>query len=161
LGRVRRHSTCGGGMTGEEVVTLTWNSCEAFGKCGKFAGAATVEIIKKALANEALPASVRDVFIQGLPVEWDLVVPRPSAQPSLNGLLYEPGDVACALESNCRDCMEKRTRRGSPTTLRGRKPSVFPAPMYTRGAKELPCTKPPRRISTFQSARSHGTPPML
>jgi hypothetical protein len=85
-------------MTGEEVVTLAWSACEAFGKCGKFAGAATVEIVKKVLADEGLPASVRDVFIQGLPVEWDLVVPRPSAQPSLNGLLYKPADVACALE---------------------------------------------------------------
>jgi hypothetical protein len=85
-------------MTGEEVVALAWSACEAFGKCGKFAGAATVEIVKKALADEALPASVRDLFIHGLPVEWDLVVPRSLAQPSLNGLLYEPADVACALE---------------------------------------------------------------
>ena len=67
------------GKTLEEIsACVTRYSCEAFGKCGKFAGAATVEIIKKALADEALPASVRDVFIQGLPVEWDLVVPRPS-----------------------------------------------------------------------------------
>lgn len=85
-------------MTGEEIVTLAGDACDAFGKCGKFAGAATVEIVKQALADEELPTSVRDVFIQGLPVEWDLVVPRPSAQPSLNGLLYEPVNVACALE---------------------------------------------------------------
>ena len=85
-------------MTGEEVVKQAWDACEAFGKCGKFAGAATVEIVKRALADEGLPASARDVFIQGLPVEWDLVVPRPFARPSLNGLIYEPGHVACALE---------------------------------------------------------------
>ncbi len=77
---------------------MAWAQCEAFGKCGKFAGAATVEIVKGALAEEALLASVRDVFIRGLPIEWDLVIPRPLAQPSLNGLLYEPVDVACALE---------------------------------------------------------------
>jgi hypothetical protein len=58
-------------MTGEEVVTQAWDACDAFGKCGKFAGAATVEVVKQALADEGLPTSVRDVFIKGLPVEWD------------------------------------------------------------------------------------------
>jgi hypothetical protein len=85
-------------MTGEEIVTKAWEECDAFGKCGKFAGAATVEILKQALADEGLPTSVRDVFIRGLPVEWDIVVPLPLAEPSLNGLIYEPGHVACALE---------------------------------------------------------------
>ena len=74
-------------MTGEELVNLAWDACEAFGKRGKFAGAATVEIVKQALADEELPTSVRDVFVKGLPVEWDLVVPRPLAQPLLNGLI--------------------------------------------------------------------------
>jgi hypothetical protein len=73
-------------MTGEEIVMQAWSASEAFGKCGKFAGAATVEIVKQALADEGLPTSVRDVFIKGLPVEWDLVVPRPLAEPSLNGI---------------------------------------------------------------------------
>jgi hypothetical protein len=85
-------------MTGEQVVTRAWDACEAFGKCGKFAGAATVEIVKQALAEEGLPTSVRDVFIKGLPIEWDLIAPLPMAEPSLNGLLYEPAHVSCALE---------------------------------------------------------------
>jgi hypothetical protein len=85
-------------MTGEEIVNLAWDACEAFGKCGKFAGAAAVEIVKQALADEGLLTSARDVFIRGLPVEWDLVVPTPSAKPLLNGLVYEPAHVACALE---------------------------------------------------------------
>jgi|HubBroStandDraft_6_1064221.scaffolds.fasta_scaffold668781_2 hypothetical protein len=67
-------------MTGEEIVTKAWEECDAFGKCGKFAGAATVEILKQALADEGLPTSVRDVFIKGLPVEWDIVVPLPLAE---------------------------------------------------------------------------------
>jgi hypothetical protein len=85
-------------MTGEEVVTQAWDACESFGKCGKFAGAATVEILKQTLADEGIPSSVRDVFIKGLPIEWDLVVPLRLAKPSLNGLIYEPAEVACALE---------------------------------------------------------------
>jgi hypothetical protein len=85
-------------MTGEEVVTQAWDVCESFGKCGKFAGAATVEILKQALADEGVPTSVRDVFIKGLPIEWDLVVPLCLAKPTLNGLIYEPAQVACALE---------------------------------------------------------------
>ena len=54
--------------------------------------------MKQALAQEGLPTSARDVFIRGLPVEWDLMVPRPLAEPFLNGLIYEPAQVACALE---------------------------------------------------------------
>ncbi len=85
-------------MTGEEIVTKAWDACEAFGKCGKFAGAATVEIVREALADEGIATSMRDVFIKGLPVEWDIVIPLPSAKPSLNGLIYEPWHIACALE---------------------------------------------------------------
>jgi hypothetical protein len=85
-------------MTGEEIANRAWDTCEIFGKCNKFAGAATIEIIKEALASEGIPTSVRDVFIKGLAIEWDLVVPRPRAAPTLNGLLYESPDIACALE---------------------------------------------------------------
>ena len=85
-------------MRGEEIVMQARSASERFGTCGKFAGAATVEIVKQILAEEGIPTSVRDVFIQGLPVEIDLVVPRAGAEPLLNGLLYEPTQVACALE---------------------------------------------------------------
>lgn len=85
-------------MTGEEIASKTWGICEGFGKCNKFAGAATTEIMKEALASEGIPTSVRDVFIESLPIEWDIVVPRRGAAPTLNGLLYKCVDVACALE---------------------------------------------------------------
>jgi hypothetical protein len=85
-------------MTGEEIVMKARNECARFGTCGKFAGAATVEIMKQALAEEGIATSVRDVFVQGLPFEVDLVVPRLGADPLLNGLLYQSMQVACALE---------------------------------------------------------------
>ncbi len=85
-------------MTGEEIVEKAWAQCEFFGKCGKFAGAATVEVMKQALKDEGIPTSGRDVFVRGLPMEIDLIVPCPGAAPLLNGLLYEPSQVACALE---------------------------------------------------------------
>jgi hypothetical protein len=85
-------------MTGEEIANKAWDRSEEFGKCNKFAGAVATEILKEALASEGIPTSVRDVFIKGLPIEWDLVVPRAHAAPALNGLLYESSDVVCALE---------------------------------------------------------------
>lgn len=85
-------------MTGVEIANKTWDICEEFGKCNRFAGAATTEVLKEALASEGITTSVRDVFVQGLPIEWDLIVPRPHAVPTLNGLLYKSVDVACALE---------------------------------------------------------------
>ncbi len=85
-------------MNGDYIVKSTREAKAAFGvKCSKFAGAVTVEILKAALANESIPTSPRDVFVRGIPVEIDLVVPRQGAKPAL-GLLYEPGQVAAALE---------------------------------------------------------------
>lgn len=85
-------------MTGKEVVLKAWDVCENFGTCGKFAGAAGVEIVKKALAKEGVRTSVRDVYVSRVPIEWDLIVPRRFARALLNGLVYEPDQVACALE---------------------------------------------------------------
>jgi hypothetical protein len=85
-------------MTGEQIVMEAWSACEDFGKCGKFAGAVTVEIIKNALAAEGIRTSARDVFIKGLPIEIDLIVPRRGAEPSFGGVLYGAPEVAVALE---------------------------------------------------------------
>jgi hypothetical protein len=85
-------------MTGREIVMQARNASEQFGKCGKFGGAATVEIVKGALAEEEIPTSARDVFIKGVAVEIDLIIPRRGVKPSLGGILYEPLQVAVALE---------------------------------------------------------------
>jgi hypothetical protein len=85
-------------MTGQEIVMQARNASEQFGKCGKFCGAATVEIVKRGLAEEGIPTSARDVFIKGVPVEIDLLIPRRGAEPSLGGILYESPQVAVALE---------------------------------------------------------------
>jgi hypothetical protein len=63
-------------MTGEEIVTEIRDATEQFGKCGKFGGAATVEIVKHGLSKEGISTSARDVFIKGVPLEIDLLVPR-------------------------------------------------------------------------------------
>jgi|SRR5271157_66084 len=88
-------------MTGEEIVKQARNASKDFrltsGKSGKFSGAMTVELIKRVLADEGICTSARDVFIQGIPFEIDLIVPHPGEKPTL-GLLYEPQQVAAALE---------------------------------------------------------------
>lgn len=63
----------------------------------KFAGAATVEILREALRAEGIDSSRRDVFIRGIGLEIDLVIPHRAANPML-GLVYEPNEVAAALE---------------------------------------------------------------
>ncbi len=84
-------------MTGEEIVARACEACELLG-CTKFEGHVAVEILKKALADEGIATSARDVFIRGLPIEWDLLVPRDGAAPQFNGLLYEPTEVKFAVE---------------------------------------------------------------
>ncbi len=91
-------------MTGEEIVMQARNASRSFDEsfkdekvCKKFSGAVTVELIKRALAEEGIPTSARDVFIKGIPVEIDLVVPFREEEPSFS-ILYEPRQVAVALE---------------------------------------------------------------
>lgn len=57
----------------------------------------TTELIKKVLADEGIRTSPRDVFIRGISLEIDLIVPYRGEEPTL-GLLYEPPQVAAALE---------------------------------------------------------------
>lgn len=66
-------------------------------KCGKYAGALTVELIKRALEERGITVSARDVFIKGIPIEIDLLIPKKDAIPEY-GLLYQPEDVLAAIE---------------------------------------------------------------
>jgi hypothetical protein len=84
-------------MTGLEIVNACIDACE-LADCNKFEGHLAVEILKQAIAGEGITTSSRDVFIKGVPVEWDLVVPRDGAAPEFNGLLYEPAQVRFAVE---------------------------------------------------------------
>jgi len=71
---------------------------EDFGiKCPKYTGAITVEFIRLALSEHGISTSSRDVFIKGVPIEIDLLIPRAGTSPE-NGILYRPEDVLIALE---------------------------------------------------------------
>ena len=56
-----------------------------------------VESVRQALKANGINVSFRDVFIRGLPIEFDLLVPRPNT-PCIDGILYKPDDVIAVLE---------------------------------------------------------------
>jgi len=66
-------------------------------KSRKFTGAITVALLREALQDHGIPVSQRDVFIQRVAREIDLLIPKPGAAPS-HGILYAPEDVLIALE---------------------------------------------------------------
>lgn len=71
---------------------------KSFGKkCKKYAGSITVEFIRQAFRDQGIECSERDVFIRGLPIEFDLLIPKPGVIPE-NKLLYQAQDVVIALE---------------------------------------------------------------
>ncbi len=85
-------------MTGEEIVRQARSASKSFQSTSrKFSGAMTAELMKRVLADEGIPTSSRDVFIWGVPLEIDLIVPYRGEKPTLS-LLYEPRQVAAALE---------------------------------------------------------------
>ena len=86
-------------VRGQEIVKNVRKAKEDFGPGypKKFGGAATIEILRSALREEGIDTSRRDVFIRGIPLEIDLIVPAKNSTPWLN-LLYDPKDVAVALE---------------------------------------------------------------
>lgn len=84
-------------MEQNELRDLIFQGKKEFGvKCKKFVGALTVEMLKSALEEHDIPLSPRDVFIRGVSVEIDLIVPK-KGNPKY-GFLYEPEDVQAALE---------------------------------------------------------------
>jgi hypothetical protein len=63
----------------------------------KLTGALAIEIIRDRLIRSDIPVSYRDVFLKGDPIEFDVLVVRPTARP-LYGIVYDPRDVAAVLE---------------------------------------------------------------
>ena len=84
-------------MTDTEILEAVAHAKKSCGKCAKFAGALTVEVLRRALEEEGICVSARDVFIQGVPTEIDLLVPRADVVAE-HGLLYAPEDVLVVLE---------------------------------------------------------------
>ena len=67
------------------------------GTCRKYSGALTVELIRRSLEEQGITVSPRDVFIAGIPIEIDLLIPKKGVRATY-GLLYQPQDVLAALE---------------------------------------------------------------
>jgi hypothetical protein len=85
-------------MKDTEILETVEAAKRDFGqKCGKYSGAVTVEIIRHALQEEGISVSARDVFIRGVPIELDLVIPRKGVSPQ-DDLLYESSQVLVAIE---------------------------------------------------------------
>ena len=63
----------------------------------KIIGAVTNEIIRNNLKQEGILVSNRNVFISGLPTEWDLIVHRAGAVPEV-GCVWTPKDVLAVIE---------------------------------------------------------------
>jgi len=63
----------------------------------KFSGALMVEVLKSHLERNGLSVSNRDVFINGVDSEIDLLIIQKDANPQY-GLIYEPDDVIAAFE---------------------------------------------------------------
>jgi hypothetical protein len=85
-------------MDEHELLSHVTAAKAAFGaKCKKFAGALTVELLKELLERNGIPTSARDVYIENVPVEIDLLIPKAGAV-ARHGLLYRTEDVLVALE---------------------------------------------------------------
>jgi len=85
-------------MTDRELLELINAAKKDFGrKCSKYAGAVCAELIKHSLSCHGITVSARDVFIDGVPIEVDLLIARNGVVPK-HGLLYLPEDVRVVLE---------------------------------------------------------------
>jgi len=85
-------------MTDRDIFTAVEDAKQRFGKkCAKYTGAITVELIRRALQDHGLRVSPRDVFILGVPIEIDLLIPKWKAEPR-DCLLYTPADVLAVIE---------------------------------------------------------------
>lgn len=94
-------------MEDREIIYLINQAKDNFGpKCKKFSGSLTVEIIRQKLENHGICVSPRDVFIRGLGVEIDFLIPIKKVNPEYS-ILYEPLDVLVVFEIKNRSLFEK------------------------------------------------------
>ena len=63
----------------------------------KAIGAVTNEVIRQHLAQKGILVSNRNVFIDGQPTEWDLIVHKAGAEPEF-GCVWSPADVLAVIE---------------------------------------------------------------
>jgi len=85
-------------MKDTEIYEMVLNARKYFGvKCNKFVGAVMVEAVKRGLEENGILISPQNVFIKGLPIEIDLLMPKKDVVPKYS-ILYEPQDVLAALE---------------------------------------------------------------
>lgn len=98
-------------MKAREVLEKILRATEEFGiKCKKFSGAITAELIREALLVEGFNISERDVFIDGIPIEIDLLITQKDSSPK-NQIRYNPNDVLVALEIKSRGSFGKNSTR--------------------------------------------------
>ena len=76
-------------------------------KCTKFAGAITIELLRKEFAELDLNVSNRDVFIEGVTNELDLLIAKKGAFAEAD-LVYDPDDVLAVLEVKFRGSYGKK-----------------------------------------------------
>ncbi|MGA2608599.1 MAG: hypothetical protein ABSH01_14230 [Terriglobia bacterium] len=89
------------------LLDTVQNYKEFFGvKDDKFKGALSVELMRLVLEENGIITSGRDVFIKGVPLEVDLLIPSTNAKPEY-GFVYRPEDVIAALEVKARGCYGK------------------------------------------------------
>ena len=126
-------------------------------KCSKFAGAAATEILRRALAREGIATSARDVFIRGIGLEVDLVITRRMIKPEM-GLIYEPQDVAIALEVKKSGSYGKGGLEKLRMILRGSRESVSNVRIYhLKTAKTINEGQQKRNLEDLSVSPSRGT----
>jgi hypothetical protein len=86
-------------LSGKKIVEQARQAKRDFGKeyPKKYGGAVAVEILRKALQEEGIITSKRDVFVRGISCEFDLIIPLIREHGWMD-LLYEPNQVLIALE---------------------------------------------------------------
>lgn len=79
--------------------------------CSKYSGAITVEFVRLGLLEHRISVSPRDVYIKGVPIEIDLLVPKAVVIPE-HHLLYHPEDVLVVFEIKNHGTFGEKTVEG-------------------------------------------------
>ena len=94
----------------KKVMELRSEFRQSGGRSTKFVGALTTEQMREKLIQKGFNVSRRDVFIEGVPYEMDLLVLR-EGEPS-DCLLYKPEQVNAVLEVKFRGTYGKDAIKG-------------------------------------------------
>lgn len=148
-------------MLEHELLSLLKQGKQSLGvQSKKFTGALVIEMLRRAFAEHGIKTSRPNVYLRGLPFEFDLAIPGKGANLEF-AILYSPADVLAVLEIKTSGLFSKEELPRISSVFRevqSKNPSIFCAyvTMSERKSYKYKATEEKLGFPVYTLAWHHG-----